>query len=149
MVTKKEQELYRLIVAATDGSQPSIQAARQAINLARLTGAVLQVIYVINTHIAFRLGTYQNLALEMLQEEGDRAVSEVVAMAKEAGISDVNGIVLEGSPRQVIVDWAKEQGADLIVVGSRGYSAVTKIFLGSVAEYVVRHANCAVLVVRE
>ncbi|NPV28942.1 MAG: universal stress protein [Firmicutes bacterium] len=140
---------YRLIVAATDGSATALHAARHAISLARLSNARLRVIYVVNTHIAFHLGAYQYLALETLQEEGDRAVDEVVRLAEKAGLSDVGGAVLSGSPRQVIVDWAREQGADLIVVGSHGYSRLTYLLIGSVAEYVVRYAHCPVLVVRE
>ncbi|MDH7577071.1 MAG: universal stress protein [Bacillota bacterium] len=140
---------YRLIVAATDGSPAALHAARHAVSLARLNGAQLRVIYVINTHVAFHLGAYQYLALETLQEEGSRAVDEVVELAEKAGLRDVSGAVLSGSPRQVIVDWAREQDADLIVVGAHGYSRLTYLLIGSVAEHVVRYAHCPVLVVRE
>jgi len=148
MTGGENQVSYRMIVAATDGSPAALYAAGHAVALARQNRAALRAIYVVNTHIAFHLGAYQQLALETLKEEGHRAVDEIVKMAESAGLKDVGGAVLSGSPRQVIVDWAKEQDADLIVVGSHGYSRLTYMLIGSVAEYVVRHAGCPVLVVR-
>ncbi len=139
---------YKLIVAAVDGSQPSSKAVDHAAMLARLTGARLKIIYVVDTHITFQLGAYQQLAIETLEQDGARAVAEAVKIAKDAGVGDVDGEVMSGSPRVVIIDWAKENAASLIVVGSHGYSRLTYILIGSVADYVVHYARCPVMVVR-
>src|SRR5205085_8240235 len=56
--------------------------------------------------------------------------------------------VREGDPRSVIVDEAERWGADLIVVGSHGYTGLQRFLLGSVAQSVVNHAPCSVEVVR-
>jgi len=56
--------------------------------------------------------------------------------------------VLMGDPREAILDMAKRECADLIVVGSHGRSGLTKLLMGSVASHVVTHAPCDVLVVR-
>ncbi|MGH9826809.1 MAG: universal stress protein [Blastocatellia bacterium] len=56
--------------------------------------------------------------------------------------------VIKGYPRTAIVDYANEQGADLIVVGSHGRSDLARFFLGSVAKSVVRHAHCSVEIIR-
>lgn len=53
-----------------------------------------------------------------------------------------------GSPGHEITEYAKEAGADLIVVSSHGYHGIKRMLLGSVAESVIRHAHCAVLVLR-
>lgn len=148
MAGEAKQGPYRLIVVATDGSPAALCAVEHAVALAGQCGAALRAIYVVNTHIAFHLGAYQQLALETLEEEGMRAVNEALKVAESAGLKDVGGEVLSGSPRQAIVDWAREQDADLIVLGSHGYSRFTSLLMGSVAEYVVRHAGCPVLVVR-
>lgn len=148
MVERELPVNYRTIVVATDGSSAARQAVRHAANLAGKCGASLRVINVVNTNIAFHLGAYQKMALETLQEEGQQAVAEALEMARQAGVQDVTGEVISGSPRQSILDWAEMQGADLLVVGSHGYSRVTYLLIGSVAEYVVRHASCPVLVVR-
>lgn len=60
----------------------------------------------------------------------------------------VTGIWIPGSPRLVILDEAKEWNADLIVVGSHGYSAWGRFLLGSVSQSIVSHAKCSVEVVR-
>ena len=57
--------------------------------------------------------------------------------------------VRRGDPKSVIIDEAKEWGADLIVVGSHGHTGIKKWLLGSVAQSVVSHAPCSVYVVRE
>ncbi len=139
---------YKVIVAATDGSAAAQEAVCHAASQAKAYGAALRVIYVVNVHISFRMGTYQQMALEILQEEGERSVEQAVGLAKNSGVQDVQGAVLRGNPRQDIVAWAKEQGADLIVLGSRGHSRFGAFILGSVADYVVRNASCSVLLVR-
>jgi len=53
-----------------------------------------------------------------------------------------------GDARSTIVDFARQWGADLIVIGSHGHKGWERLLLGSVAESVVRHATCSVLVVR-
>jgi nucleotide-binding universal stress UspA family protein len=138
---------YRLIVAAVDGSPAAQHAAMHAMMLSRLTGARLQIIYVVDTHVTFQMGMYQELALETLQQDGEKVVAETVKSAREAGV-DATGEVMSGSPRAVIVEWAKQNGADLIVVGSHGYSRLTYLLIGSVADYVVHNAHCPVMVVR-
>jgi nucleotide-binding universal stress UspA family protein len=139
---------YKLILATADGSQQSLKAVGHAAMLARLTGARLKIIYVVDTHISFQVGSYQQLALDTLEQDGVQAVAEAVKIAGDAGVSDVDGEVLSGSPRAVITDWAKENAASLIVVGSHGYSRLTYLLIGSVADYVVHYAHCPVMVVR-
>jgi nucleotide-binding universal stress UspA family protein len=139
---------YRLIVTAVDGSPSSFKAASHAAMLAKLTGASLKIIYVVDTHLTFQLGAYQQLATETLEQDGAKSVADAVKIARDAGVGDVDGEVISGSPRSVIVERAKENNASLIVVGSHGYSRLTYILIGSVADYVVHYAPCPVLVVR-
>lgn len=56
--------------------------------------------------------------------------------------------VIEGDPRTALVEAARDQRADLVVVGSHGRSGIAKLILGSVASHVVTHAPCSVLVVK-
>jgi nucleotide-binding universal stress UspA family protein len=73
------------------------------------------------------------------------------AVAKLAGTSDkslsLTGGVLNGPPRDVILEEAERWNADLIVMGSHGYGAWQRLFLGSVSQAVVSRANCSVEVV--
>ena len=60
----------------------------------------------------------------------------------------IDGQCLPGPPRTVILDEAEDWGADLIVVGSHGYSAWERFLLGSVSQSVISHAKCSVEIVR-
>jgi nucleotide-binding universal stress UspA family protein len=66
----------------------------------------------------------------------------------ERNWSDVTQVVLIGDPGLEVADYAKEQAADLIVITSHGYHGVKRLVMGSVAERVLRHADCPVLVLR-
>lgn len=74
------------------------------------------------------------------------------AMAKLNGIEDktlkISTEIIEGTPRQVIVDEAEDWHADLIVMGSRGLGAWNRLLLGSVSSGVLHHAGCSVEIVR-
>jgi nucleotide-binding universal stress UspA family protein len=61
---------------------------------------------------------------------------------------DWEAVVVGGNPGDAIVDYAQEHGSDLIVVGSHGHTGLRHLLMGSVAEYVFRHAPCPVLMVR-
>jgi nucleotide-binding universal stress UspA family protein len=85
------------------------------------------------------------------QEEIKRAeqlTKSVAGSLKVAGLT-VETAVHKGDPRSVIVDEAADWAADLIIVGSHGYTGIKRWLLGSVAQSVVNHAPCSVEVVRE
>jgi nucleotide-binding universal stress UspA family protein len=90
--------------------------------------------------------------VERVMEEERKSHEELVSRAelklRDRGFA-TSARVLVGDPREAIVDMAKREGADLIVVGSHGRSGLTKLLMGSVASHVVTHAPCNVLVVRQ
>jgi len=84
-------------------------------------------------------------------QEAARRAEEVVqsgaAQLRSKG-HEVAGTVLSGDPKAVILDQARSWGADFIVVGSHGGSAITRLILGNVAANVLRYAPCSVEIVR-
>jgi nucleotide-binding universal stress UspA family protein len=78
----------------------------------------------------------------------EEAVSSAERELRSAGLQ-TTAKVLRGDPRPLLVDTAKTEGADLVIVGSHGQTGLTKLIMGSVASHVVTHAPCSVLVVRE
>ena len=90
--------------------------------------------------------------------ELDKSVREAAqavidsALLKLKTIADktlkVSSEIIQGPPRQVIVDEAEDWGADLIVMGSRGLGAWNRLLLGSVSSAVIHHAKCSVEIVR-
>ncbi len=72
----------------------------------------------------------------------------LAALAKENGAAGAVRAVLFGTPGLEITDYAKQQQADLIVIPSHGFHGMKRLVLGSVAERVIRYADCSVLVLR-
>jgi nucleotide-binding universal stress UspA family protein len=85
-----------------------------------------------------------------LRQQAQSVVDAALAKLKSKLNKNISldGALLPGSPRVVILDEAEGWGADLIVVGSHGYSAWERFLLGSVSQAVVSHAKCSVEVVR-
>ncbi|MCS6775859.1 MAG: universal stress protein [Chloroherpetonaceae bacterium] len=136
LVVRGERAAVRNILLAFDGSEASVRAARVAVMLATLQGASLTVLTVREPE--------RSSALALEQQE-------IVRRAEEAaGLSGAKHVLQfgEGHPAEVLLHYAQEQQADLIVVGSRGLSNFQRLLLGSVSHAVLHHASCPVLVVR-
>jgi nucleotide-binding universal stress UspA family protein len=135
---------FETILLATDGSAASDDASEHAIDLASQVEARLLVVSVLSgsSHRA-----------EAQQDGGDSRDSltsqaqAIVVRAKAAGVN-ATFLVWEGEPGDAIVAAADAEAADMIVVGSHGRSGVSRFLIGSVSDYVVRHAHCPVMVVR-
>jgi nucleotide-binding universal stress UspA family protein len=89
--------------------------------------------------------------LEQVMEEQVRHHQELSSKAERA-LRDAGFVtearIAEGDPRVALVDAARIESADLIVVGSHGRTGISKLLLGSVANHVVTHAPCSVVVVK-
>jgi nucleotide-binding universal stress UspA family protein len=135
-----------IILLATDGSPASEAASEQAIDLATQVQARLLVVSVLAT--ASRPSeAAAGQAVADSRASLTTTAQAIVQRAKAAG-ADATFLVWEGEPGDAIVAAADAEHADLIVVGSHGRSGVTRFFIGSVSDFVVRHAHCPVMVVR-
>jgi nucleotide-binding universal stress UspA family protein len=142
------------ILLATDGSEHSEAAARNLIKRPWPAGSLVRVVSVASLPFPLvtpypGLGTidYEGLKQSISQQAQALVDREVVSIQK-AGLA-VETALRHGDPRSEIVQEAEDWKADLIVVGSHGRTGVSRLLLGSVAEYVVRHASCSVEVARE
>lgn len=139
------------IVVATDFSRASGRALATARDLAKSTGPAHVMLvhgyYVPPDIEAFAPDKVPGY-LEMLSEEATSALQSALVELQDAGIS-AEYVALRGSPDEVIVKFAKDKKADLIVIGTHGRTGLAHWALGSVAERVVQHAHCPVLTVKE
>jgi nucleotide-binding universal stress UspA family protein len=85
--------------------------------------------------------------LEVQKKPAQELVERIAKELRSAGFN-VNVAVEIGDIRETIIDSAAEWSADLIVVGSHGQRGIQRFLLGSAAEFVARHANCSVEIVR-
>ncbi len=135
------------ILIATDGSEYTKEAVSTGLHLAKILGAKVTALYVIDqtSFVSFPIDSSIVSVYSLLENEGKRAVEEVKKEGEQSGL-EVSTIVVEGSPTRKIVEMAAD--FDLVVIGTLGRSALSKLFMGSVAERVTRYAPCPVLVVR-
>jgi nucleotide-binding universal stress UspA family protein len=143
------------IVLGTDGSELANKAASAGLAILREAGTVLVVTVVDGTDPSLVDDGSGHAGPSMQPEEfasmRDRLIAAgrdiVDDSARELG-GGVETRVLEGSPGAALCDLAREVSAAAIVMGSRGRGGLRRAVLGSVSDYVVRHAPCPVLVVR-
>ena len=141
------------IILATDFSDTSKDAGYYALLLAQTYKAELKALH------AFDIGAWDFPSQNYLTIEGVDKLSGSQEQARQRGKEalkelaetfdlEVETIFTEGNPGHVIVHVAEKLNADLIVLGTHGYTGWNRFTIGSVAEFVVRHAPCAVLTIR-
>lgn len=132
------------ILVCTDGSRASLEAARQAIDLARRWRSELRAIYVIERTALD--GDAEADVLERLKESGRAILERIKALAAAQGVT-VDGALLEGVPFDVILEDARAWKADVIVMGRTGRTGPGRALLGSEAERVLEFSDRPVLIV--
>jgi nucleotide-binding universal stress UspA family protein len=145
LVVKDEAAPLRRITLATDGSVASAQALEFVLTKFqpdRSTGKGRRVpIHVSVIHVEPSSWNPELMGI------GRRSVERSVQKLIEAGFT-AEPVYQLGKPAKAIMTLASKQHADLIVMGTKGLSAIARVLLGSVSTRVVQHANCSVLVVR-
>ena len=142
------------ILLAIDGSSCSEAAVREVARRPWPEGSIVKVlnVYEIPTPPtpegwAIPANYYEEMDVS-LRKQARHVVDQAVEKLKPNKSFSVDGSLLPGPPKAVIIDEAEGWGADLIVMGSHGYSAWKRFLLGSVSQAVVSHAKCSVEVVR-
>jgi nucleotide-binding universal stress UspA family protein len=148
----KTMEIKKILVPI-DGSECSLEAAKYATRIAKDENAQLYCIHVM-TSVPYGIANAPARSLEEYLKDleqkvqswfdkvRDMAKNECIPDLKTETFTDVNSVV--GS----IIDYATSKNIDLIVIGTRGRTGLKRFFMGSVANGVVQHAHCSVLLVR-
>lgn len=138
LVVPRAAELkFEKILVATDGSRYSEAAAREAVGFAKCSGGSITAL-----SIADVMG--DSVAMKAVEEDA-RKVTDI---AEKEGVKAEALAEKNKSSDEGIVSVARQKGCDLIVVGSHGRTGLKRLLMGSVAERVVGHAECAVMVVK-
>jgi len=141
----------KTIVCAVDFSEYSDYALRYAVDLAKIFDADLRLIHVVELPFlpSYSLAGVPDLSLPVDEiEEGSRSRMQGVLKDCRRKHAEVEGEVRTGTAFLEIINYAREVGADLIVVGTHGRTGLSHMIIGSVAEKVVRKAPCPVLSVK-
>jgi nucleotide-binding universal stress UspA family protein len=135
------------VLLATDLEPASAHAAERALDLAERLQAPLLIVSVIDP-VRLRLpGGGFTRRIDQVRATREAAAQQLVDDGRRRGVA-VRFLVWHGDPGESIIAAADAEGAEMIVVGSHGRAGVNRLLMGSVSEYVVRHALCPVLVVR-
>ncbi len=135
----------KTVVVPVDFSPASGSAVETALQLATRH----QDVHVLHVALPGAVMIYGDvLAMGELTSRLASASEDLASFLCERGAAGVTQVVREGDPGLTIADYAAEVQADLIVMPSHGYHGVKRLLLGSVAERVLRHANCPILVLR-
>jgi len=150
--------VFERILIATDGSENSEKAAKVGVELAKLSGGKVVIVYVAD------IGKYMPSAglispfggaspeaidnvVANIREAGEKAMLQVNELARESGVPSERQLV-EGNPPSEILRIAEDEKIDTIVMGSIGKTGLEKFLMGSVAEKVVHNSKLPVLIVR-
>jgi nucleotide-binding universal stress UspA family protein len=144
--------MFRRILVPTDFSAPSDAALDYARQLAETVGASLHLLHVVEESATMPLASEMGVGdlgrtIAALMKDAQMRLSHRVTAADRARLRMTSEVV-GGSSASTIVDYAAENGFDLIVMGTHGRRGMAHLMMGSVAERVIRSAGCPVLTVR-
>lgn len=158
-----EKVVYRKILVTYDGSELASSAFSHAVALALACDAEALLLQVVNSveqesalmsspgiGIFPAVATAGSAAFIVVKENKRRAKQQLKKFKADfeaSGVKNLKIYIEEGLAQDVIVDVAKMEHCDLIVMSTHGHSGLGRVLLGSVADHVIRHAICPVLVV--
>ena len=136
---------WRTILLATDGSRYSESASSRAIDCAKAYGGDLYALAVIDIPPEFYSHVKALDTADNLLKNAKAIVDKIKKQAEAQGIK-TETYTKEGEPSKVITDLAREKVCDVIFIGSHGRTGLKRLLMGSVAEKVIGHSHCPVLV---
>jgi nucleotide-binding universal stress UspA family protein len=144
--------MFKRILFPTDGSDITAKAMQTALGLAKLTGAELYIIAVKDPFPYGAISEMQPTPPQEFLDAQERVASARVKKARDAAAAA--GLVAHGHtveavhPWEAIIDHAKAQSCDLVVMASHGRRGLSALLLGSETQKVLTHVSLPVLVVR-
>ncbi|MGN6170694.1 MAG: universal stress protein [Solirubrobacteraceae bacterium] len=144
---RRSKSVFNKVVWATDGSEPADRALEFARSLAAESGGELVAVHCVEV-VPARGGGVRNLAHaneDELEAKIERQVSDLSQDGVRARLQSATTAV--GGAAHAISDIARDAGADVIVVGTRGRTALTGLLLGSVTQRLLHIAHCPVLAI--
>ena len=151
-----DNKINKMLIAV-DGSEAAAKGLDFTLNLADKLDAEVQILSVVPPvdSIIPRFipmappSTFYTSIIDEMEKRLKTVLSEALKSAKEKTPKlKISTRLLKGRPADRIIQTAKEEGFDIIVVGSRGLSGVEEFFLGSVSDRIADRASCSVLIVK-
>lgn len=145
--------MFKRIVVGTDGSDTASEAVDRATDLAKLTGAELNIVSAFEPVSKSRIAAEQRDAPADVQyeispsEDVNMTLEAAAVQGRKEGL-EVHIHPVQGDPSDAILNTAERIDADLIVVGNKGMTGARRFILGSVPNNISHHAPCSVMIVQ-
>lgn len=139
---------FNKILIAVDSSPHAMHAAKRGFALAHQLKATIALLFVVDRNkevVNTDQGITPGQSETVLLKQAEETIEQLIKMY--GGAEEVIRFTPEGFPRKEIINMAKEWEADLIVMGTHGRTGLVNLMMGSVAEYVIKHATVPVMVV--
>jgi nucleotide-binding universal stress UspA family protein len=144
--------MFKKILVPSDGSKLAHGAAEFAADLAKVHGATVVGLYVIDPFPYIGIGDASAAGLQAYMAEAqaaaDRSLHDIRQCCETRGVAFAGDIIERNVTYEGILETAQAEGCDLIVMGSHGRKGVKALILGSVAQKVLTHAKVPVLIVK-
>jgi nucleotide-binding universal stress UspA family protein len=144
--------MFERILVPVDGSKHGRRATEMAIDLAKCHSSYVFLLHVIRDLslpkeiiAMIRAGEVTESRMEILQDSAEIILDSARESFEEAGITDIQGEYVVGDPASKILEYAEQNGVDLIVIGHRGLGPHEGL-LGGVARKLVNMTNVSVLI---
>ncbi len=141
------KNIFKHIIVPTDFSETASTAHALAAEVGAFYKSKIDLVNVIDATVYAYAGYPLASLSKELMTSAEEAVNKVEMPASAEGL-EIGRFVLAGSPAPEIVEHAKRQKADVIIIGTHGHGAVARFFLGSVADKVIHASECPVLVTK-
>ncbi len=133
------------LLIAIDESPFATEVARSGVDFAQILQAHITFIHVVDNRLVMTAGTYTpNDLMAQMRKDGDNLLTKLKNLFQ---YEQPKTILEEGNPGEIVIKQANKLRADTIVIGTHGRTGLSRLVMGSVAEEVIRHAQCPVLVI--
>ena len=151
MSEENSQRIKKILIPVVK-SEYNNKIIAYAIILAKGSGASITAIHVLDKSAQGDLGDLFPVKIEEYEKatrkRAEELLTEVQQVIEKQGIKTSIEVIGHKSVAQGIIDYARESGVDVIVIGTKGLTGVAKFLLGSVASAVIDHAHCPVFAIR-
>lgn len=142
-------QTFKTILVAVDGSSEADQAFYKAVNIAKRNNSKVILAHVIDTRAFQSTSAFDGELADEVTALAQDSLAQLAKQAQEDGLTQIETHVEYGIPKALLSKTLPQKyNVDLIVIGATGLNPIERLLIGSVSEYVIRHATCDVLVAR-
>lgn len=150
----RKRNKSRKVLFTVDGSEHSLNAVKQAVNLFELSGKEISIISIkenpelIPLEAAMDRNWIENIDKQQ-KIHAAKAINKAKSILTVAGLDVANEVILTGNPAQKIIEFVELENVDLVVMGARSKTNLSTVLLGSVSKRVLENVESSVMIVRK